>query len=476
MTAIEQEEDIQQYKSLFGEMWESAVVRVSVIKLGDETAIPNGEIIFSKEAAEGEQSVLYKEGPFKITERTVTEPFSLIENLAAGEFTEARGVEIGLLKHNPEQRFVGNRDSRVFDPRPQSEIHGVFSVDLSKDTQSEYNDLVDDLQDRLQRSSEPFYDVAKAEYYYFKHHFRRSRRADPELLVFSDPGIDFDIDEDDGLSVVVPEEIIDETAVSILPQRPYGKGKGWRTELSNTDLEEIKNGQVEYRDNLDLPDIEEAFIILFVGEEILEFEEFYNPDAVKSDLRYANPRYGVLNEYDQRDQFLEHLQRGDSDIFEIAVQNLFSIAGYQVQWFGESQLKIPNFDRRTSELEYDEIDVIAHRPDGSQILFIECTVQGIADKNDLLDRVGKLSAAIGVTESQNEKIDIFETNRRKVVPVIATSMSQEKLSPQVVDTYNENGVAVLANEDLVGILETASKQSEPVNIEIVRDNLNLDAF
>lgn len=476
MTAIEQEEDIQRYKSLFGELWESAVVRVSLIELDDETIIPNGEIIFSKESAEGEQSVLYEEGQFKIIERTVTDPFSLIEDLAAGEFGEAQGVDIDLLKHNPEQRFLNNRESRVFDPRPRSELHAVFSVDLSKDTQSEYNDLVDDLQDRLQRSSEPFYDISKAEYYYFDHHFRGSRRADPELMVFADTGIEFDLHEEEGLSVVVPEAIIDETAVSILPQRPYGKGKGWRTELSDADLEELEDDRVEYSDNLDFPDIEEAYIILFVGDEILEFKEFYNQDAVRDGLGYTNPRYGILDEYDQRDRLREHLQGGDSDIFEVAVLNLFSVAGYQVQWFGPSKLKIPNYDNRTDTPSHKEIDVIAHRPDGSQILFIECTVQGIADKADLLDRVGQLSAGIEATKTVPRDIDIFESTPRKVVPVIATSMEPEELTHQVVESYIEQGVVVLDSSDLVSILDIASEQSEPVQLDIERENWDLDVF
>lgn len=475
MTAIEVKEDIDRYESLLGELWESAVIRISVIEIDEDTVIPNGEVIFSEEIAEEEQSVLYEEGPFKIIERTVTDPFGLLEDLADGELIEAPGVDIDLLKHNAEQRFLGDRESRVFNPRPRSEIHGVFSVDIS-DSQSEYNDLVDDLQDRLQRSSEPFFDIAKAEYYYFEHHFRGSRRAAPELLVFADTGIEFDIDEDEGLSVIVPEEIIDDTAVSILPQRPYGQGKGWRTEFANTELAELEDGRVEYTDDLELPDIEEAFIILFVGDEILKFEEFYNPDGVAEGTGYANPRYGVLDEYDQRDRLREHLQGGDSDIFEIAVLNLFSVAGYQVQWFGPSKFKIPNYDERTDTPRYKEIDVIAHRPDGSQILFIECTVQGIADKVDLLDRVGQLSSGIEASETVPRDIDIFESTRRRVVPVIATSMEPEELTHQVVESYNEQGVMVLDSSDLVSILDIASAQSEPVELDIERDNWNLDVF
>lgn len=476
MTSIEGEENLERYESLLGELWESAVIRVSIIELDDGIKVPNGEIIFSEETVEDNHSILYEEGRFKIIERTVSDPFALLEELGDGALTEAKGVDIDLFERRPEQRFTGDHESRVFDPRPRSEIHAVYTVDIPEEHESEYKDVIDDLQDQLQRSSEPFFDIGKAEYYYFKHHFRRSTTADPEIFVFADTGIHFDINEEEGLSVVIPEEIIDLTAVSILPQRPYGAGKGWRTEFSEADLEVVGNGLVEYQDDLDFPDVEEAFIILFVGDEILEFEEFYNPNAAGDGPGYVNPRFGVLNEYDQRDILREHLQGGDSDIFEVAILNLFSVAGYQVQWFGNSKLNIPNYDRQTDEPKPDEIDVIAHRPDGSQILFIECTVQGIADKNDLLDRVGQLSAGIRTTESRIGNIDILGSSRRKIVPVIATSMDPDELSHQVVESYNERGVVVLDGEDLVNILEIAFEQSEPVDIDIERDNWDLDVF
>lgn len=476
MTAIESRSDIKHYKSLFGDLWESAVIRLSLIEMDERLHIPNGEIVFAKDSVKEQETLLYEEGNFKIIQRAVDDPFALLEDLADGQLDGARGVDVKLFEHRPEDRFVGDHESRVFEPRPRSEIHAVYSVELPEDRSSDYTEEVERLQDELQRASEPFYDIGKAEYYYFDHHFRRSTRNDPEILVFAETGIEFELDDEGGLSVTVPQVIADQTAVSVLPQRPYGAKKGWRTEFAEAELEELDGGLVEYQEKLDLPGVEEAYVILFVGDEILEFEEFYNPAAVGDGPGHINSRYAVLDEYDQRNLLEEQLQGNDSDVFEIAVLNLFSIAGYQVQWFGESDLNIPNWDRRSEDLPYDEIDVIAHRPDGSQILFIECTVKRISDKDDLLDRVGKLSAGIGPMDTQTGSIDLFESSHRKVVPVIATSMESEELSHQVVDEYNEKGIVVLDSEKLVDILELSSEQNEPVEIDVEPENWDLDVF
>ncbi|MDR5672467.1 hypothetical protein RH858_04795 [Halalkaliarchaeum sp. AArc-GB] len=444
------------------------------MKLEDGVTVPNAEIILSEEELEQQEVIPYSEGAFKIVEQTVNDPFDLLWDLVEGESVVGEGVNIEMLKHRPEQRFGGDREGRVFEDRPSTEVHVVFTVELSSDQEDEYNTVVNELEHRIQRAEEPYYDIAKCEYHYFDHHFRGKAKSDPEILVFAETRIEFTVSEDNVVHVVIPEEIKDQAAVSILPQRPYGTRKGWRIEFADEDLKETDDGRLKFTENPDFDEVERAYILLFVGDEILGFKDHYTRSG-EGGLS-VNSRYRIFDEYDQRDTLPDYLQGDNPDVFEIAVLNTLSTAGYLVQWFGESDFKIPNWSRESEGLPYDEVDLVAHRPNGSQILFVECTNKRISEKESILDRTEEIAAVIREEDPEFSDIDIMESSLRKIVPVIATPQMPEELSDQVVAELTEKGILVLDGEKLTEIYNLSAEHNDPVKIDIDREMWNLDAF
>ncbi|MFC7213071.1 hypothetical protein ACFQO4_03115 [Saliphagus sp. GCM10025334] len=475
MTGIESESDLKQYESLFVNLWESAVVRFSTVELENGVMIPNGEIIFSNEEYEEQEKVLYSEGAFRIVEKTINNPFDLLWGLVEGETVIGEGVDLEMLEHRPEQKFVDDFEGRVFNERPRTEIHGVFSVNLSSDQEDEYSTVVDELEHQIQRAEEPYYDIAKCEYHYFDHHFRGKATANPEILLFAETGIEFTVTQDNTVKVVLPEEIKDQAAVSILPQRPYGAQEGFRIELSDKDLVESNDGKLAYTENLDFDEVEKAYVILFIGDEVFEFKDHYTWSG-ENGPGSINSRYHVFDEYDQRDKLFDYLSGDNPGVFEIAVLNALSTAGYLVQWFGESDFKIPNWSRESDGLPYDEVDLVAHRPDGSQILFVECTNKRISEKESILDRTEEIASVIREEESDIVDIDVFEGSQRKIVPVIATPQMPKELSDQVVAELTEKGIVVLDGEKLNEIYNQSAEQDDPIKIDIDREMWNLDVF
>jgi hypothetical protein len=133
MTGIGCKSELERYESLFSDLWESAVVRFSTVNLKDGIEIPNAEVVFSQKELEQREEVLYSEGAFKIAERTVNDPFDLLWDFVEGETVVGGCVDIEMLEHRPERRFGDDRESRVFEGRPRTEIHAVFTVELSSD-------------------------------------------------------------------------------------------------------------------------------------------------------------------------------------------------------------------------------------------------------------------------------------------------------------------------------------------------------
>ncbi|MCU4971156.1 hypothetical protein OB955_00185 [Halobacteria archaeon AArc-m2/3/4] len=475
MTGINCESELKRYESLFGDLWESAIVRFSTVKLEGGIKVPNAEIVFTEEELEQREEVLFSDGAFKIMERTVNSPFGLLWDLVAGETVVGEGVDIEMLEHRPEQRFRDDREGRVFEGRPRTEIHAVFTVELSSSQEDEYKTVIDELEHRIQRAEEPYYDIAKCEYYYFDHHFRGKAKSDPEILVFAETGIKFTVSGDNTVNVVIPKEIKDQTAVSILPQRPYGARKGRRVEFADENLQEIDGGRLKYTVNPDFGEVERAYILLFVGDEVLGFKDHHTRNR-EGDSSFVNSWYQVFDEYDQRDTLSDYLQGDNPDVFEIAVLNVLSTAGYLVQWFGESDFKIPNWSRESEGLPYDEVDLVAHRPDGSQILFVECTNKRISEKESILDRTEEIASVIREEDPDFGGIDIFESSHRKIVPVIATPQMPEELSDQVVAELTEKSVVVLDGEKLTEIYNLSAERDDPVKIDIDREMWNLDVF
>lgn len=476
MTAIESESELDLYESIFGEFWESAVMRLSIIDVNEDLQVPNGEIVFQQEEADKLEQVLYSEGPFRIIEKTVENPFSLLRSLSNGELAESAGVDIELLQYSPEQRFLNQRESRVLEPRPRTELHSVFTVEMPDDVEDAYKETVDELNEQLKRASEPYYRLDRCEDYYFDLHFRGKDTESPEILSFAETGIEFEIDSQHRLTTVIPELIVNDTAVSVLPQKPYGARKGWRLNFEDLEPEQRRDGLVEFCKQLDLDGVDRSYIILFVDGEVLEFIEHPERGAILSDDYPVNTRYRLLDEYDQRGKMVRYLQGEEPNAFEVAVLNTLSTAGYLVQWFGDKPFDIPNWDRESKSLPYDEVDIVAHRADGSQVLFVECTNKRISEKESLLDRTEEIAAVLREEDPDLVDLELIEQERRKIVPVIATPQMPEELNDQVVAEYNEKGVVVLDGEKLTEIYRVSSDQTDPIRVDIDPEMWDLEVF
>ena len=460
MTAIESEAELGRYQSLFGELWESAILRYSTLELPDGVLVPNGEIIFLEEAAEPTREILYSEGPFEIVEETKPTTFEFLRELIDGREVVGEGIEMTLCDHRVEQKFTNNPQARVQHDRPRTELHMALAPELTSDQKDHYSQTAGNLENRLQRSAEPYFDLSRCEYHYFEHHFRNKSKAEPEVLVFAPTGIDLDIDDDEKITVSIPKEIEEQTALSILPQRPYGVAKGQRIELATESATDREDGQLEYNITPELEEVRQIFVLLFVGEEMVRFEDHYSAPGDGSGA--VNPRYQLFDEYDQQDRFIGHLQ-GEEDEFELAVLNVFSTAGYIVQTFGDNDFKIPEYDRENYDVEYDEVDLLAYRPDGSQILFIECTKKRISDKRDLLDRMEFIGSTLDSPESEDQ----YEAREyeRNFIPIIATPQSSNEINDQVVKDLTESGIIILNGERLTEIYKRSRNQTDSVKID-----------
>jgi hypothetical protein len=455
MASIDNKDEFDTIKRVFNDLWSAATVRLSLIQV-DDTKIPNGEIIFHRESRSEKINSRYSIDGFEIYEETVLEPFNLVNRLYDGDlringdtlnldFIHSDGNTSGVFQR-------GVRESRVFKDRPLSEVNTVFRPELSDRIEDEYQNVVDEVDERIKTADEPFFDSAKCEYYYFDHHVKEKSSADPLILLFADPQIRFDVNRENELELRFPTSLADETTIFAYPQRPYGERKGWKIPVGEQQFESTGDGLAIYTEQLELADLQEVYLSVYVEDELMRFERHHNSDIDKN-----NDRFRIFEKYDQRQDLPEYLGGKDPDQFEVAVLNLLSLAGYIVQWFGEDSFSVPNYARETNTPQYEEIDIIAHAPDGSHIAFVECTNQRISEKTSLLDRMENIASGV----IDQEEIDLGSDSgwAKDTVPCIATPQSPEQLSDQVVENLESMGVVVLDSERLVDIY-TSSKNQE----------------
>jgi hypothetical protein len=245
MASIENEDDLESYQDTLGNVWSSATIRLSLVEVEDRT-IPNGEIIFHRESRAQETTVQYSIEDFEIYEETVSDPFETVWGLFHSDLQVNDKPIDSDFRHfdgNTSTFFqTGVEESRVFDDRPRAELNTVFKPELSDELQDTYQDTVSDIDDRIKTADEPFFDLAKCEYYYFDHHFRGKSNAKPMVLVFADPGIRFTVDDDNKLELQFPVELADKTTIITYPQRPHGERKGWKTPMEDQEFEEVSTG------------------------------------------------------------------------------------------------------------------------------------------------------------------------------------------------------------------------------------------
>jgi len=461
MTAIENKEELEQYQSLFDDLWESVRIRYSTLELPDDVKVPNGEIIFSEQAVEPSRTVLYSEGPLEIVEETKPSTFDFLWNLLKNQQVIGKGIELTLCDHRVEQKFVDKPQARVQQERPRAELHAALEPNLETDQYDTYAGVASDLEDMLQRADEPYFDLSRCEYQYLRHHFRNKSKGDSEILVFAPTGIELTIGDTDTITVIIPPEIEDQTALSILPQRPYGVAKGQRIELASESLHVREDGRLEYTKTPDLKDIERSYIMLFVGDKMMHFEDYYSMRSGNSGE--FNPRKQLFDEHDQRGLLEDYLEGKGSNVFEHAVLNTLSIAGYIVQWFGDSSFKIPNYDKESAKSKYGEIDIIAHAPDGSHILFVECTEARISEKRSILDRMDRVVSNIG--DDSDEDLPNADYSEPTTTPVVATPQPPEELNDQVVANLEDDGILILHGQRLQRLYERSHLQTDPVGLD-----------
>lgn len=165
MLNINQESDIEFYKDIFADFWQSAVLRVSVIELTDDIIVPNGELVFSRDSAESKSEVLYQEGRFAIHEITRDSPFGLLKMIVEGEFPicdDDLKNSTKLISVSPGM-FSGDRESHVKRRRPISEINGLVRIQLGDEIKEEFERTINNLDEELKRAKEPYYTVARCE-------------------------------------------------------------------------------------------------------------------------------------------------------------------------------------------------------------------------------------------------------------------------------------------------------------------------
>ena len=377
--------------------------------------IPNGELKFSREPGEESTEVLYREGALSIYRVNSTSPFDLLEKTINGEIPTDEGtakIESDLPRHNPSNYFQdGVREGRVRETRPRIEVNAAVSIIIPEDIEDEYSEVVNELDDQLMRAEEPYYDLGRCEGYYFDYIFRSDREI-PAILLFADSGMEFSIDDADTLEVVSSTSLFEDLFVSVLPQKPYDEHKGWQIEFVEDRLESMEDDRSRYTDELGLEGIDKLYAVLYLEDEMVNMVEHITGDAVPE-----NPRYEIMQAFDQDNNLEGYLEGHNADYFEVAVVNALSTAGWLVQWYGDDSFVIPSFSEDVPRAQYKEIDVIAYYPENTRILFIECTNQDVSEKEQILDRTEAISS---VLDDYLIPTDIGLIEPLQTVPCVAT--------------------------------------------------------
>lgn len=459
MPFIVDRQDLEWYRDKFGDVWKSAQITVSTVEIGD-TQIPQGELIFSRAQQETYCQTKYREGEFSIQQLVTDSPFGLIKEMINGKIPKINGgiqVECDLYQRNPATFFQGNLpEGLVNTNRPQLEVNAALDVSLPESLEDEYSDVVDDLDDRVMRADEPYYSIGQCEEYYFDILFRVERDR-PKLLLFADPGMKFDITDQGELLLEAPTGLFQDLFVSILPRRPSGEYKGRRIIPEENKLKSLDEGRSRYSVELDFDGIDELFALLYLNDRMMSMLEHYPGEVVPE-----NPRYEIMEAYDQDDRLFDYLEGNDPNYFEIGVLNTLSTAGWVVQWYGDDGFKIPNFSKEVPRAEFKEIDLIAYHPNGTQILCIECTNTDISNKEQIIDRTAEINSEIQEYIMSNE---ITLETYPNMVPCIATPRSREELSDDIVQEFEQKDIKILDCERLKTIYRTCANSSDTISVD-----------
>jgi len=459
MPYIENLDDLQWYREQFGDIWQSATLTFSTVEV-DGVGIPNGELVFSRELSEESTEVLYHEDVLSIYKVNSNSPFDLLEQIIDGEIPTDEGIaeiESELRRHNPSDYFQdGVQEVRVREARPRMEVNAAVSIDIPEDIEDEYSKVIDELDDQLMRAEEPYYDLVRCEGYYFDYIFRSDRES-PALLLFADSGIEVSIDDSDTLEVVSPTNLFEELFVSVLPQKPYDEHKGWQINLEEDQLELREDGRSRYTEDLDLEDINELYAVLYLEDKMVNMLEHNRGDVVPE-----NPRYEIMQAFDQNNNLEGYLEGHNADCFEVAVVNVLSTAGWLVQWYGDDSFVIPSFSEDVPGAPYQEIDVIAYHPENTQILFIECTNQDISSKEQILDRTEAINS---VLDDYLISTDIGSIEPLQTVPCVATPQAPSELNDDVVEEFKQKGIKILDSKRLKTIYAASQDTTDTVDVD-----------
>ena len=416
--------------------------------------------MFTRTPGEEGTQVLYREGALSLYEVNSNSPFDLLEQIINGEIPVDEGtaeIESQLRRHDLSNYFQdGVREGRVRETRPRMEVNAAVNINVPEEVGYKYSEIVNGLDDQLMRAEEPYYDLERCEGYYFDYIFRSDRES-PAILLFADSGMDFSISESGTLGVVSPMSLFKDLFISALPQKPYDQHKGWRIEFDEGQLESLDDGRSRYTEDLNLEGIDEIYAVLYLEDRSVNMVEHIADDVVPE-----NPRYEILQAFDQDNNLEGYLEGHNADYFEVAVVNTLSTAGWHVQWYGDDQFVIPSFSDEVSGAPYQEIDVIAYHPENTQILFIECTNQDISEKEQILDRTEAISAVLGEYFIPTN-IGLFEP--LETIPCVATPQQPEELNDDVVNEFKEKGIKVLHSERLKAIYAASQDTTDTVDLD-----------
>jgi len=475
MKIIQNENDVDDLEDKFGKFWKSATLTISTVELESGRAVPSGEVVLNREAKEEQEEVVYDHlEEFKVHKKVASNPYDLLRTLCDGSL-DLNGIETMPIEvietGNLSTRFhKGGSDSGVFEERPFSELNRFFRLDFEEGQEGEHNRKVRELDDEIRLAEEPYFDITKCETYYFDYHFPRKNPHNPEILLFGPTGVELEVDNENNLEVIYPDEFEEDLEVIIYPYRPYGKNKGFRVNIE--DGEEYDDYRRKFSEDLSshLDNVESYHTELYFKEVRMEAERVQHNSAWEPD-NPKNERFQLFNEYDQKDNILDYLTEfEDDDIFELAVSNVLSVAGYRVLWFGPNKFDIPP-NHTSSFTKYKEIDLVAFSPDNSRVLFIECTGRDLQRK---ITEKGFLERIDNIKSSSIEEDALIEgqpglLSEKQIVPILATPKKNEEIK-STREKLKKDGIHLLSSEDLENIYYRSQNQEEFVDITEVGDD------
>jgi hypothetical protein len=198
-------------------------------------------------------------------------------------------------------------------------------------------------------------------------------------------------------------------------------------------------GRVEciWKGTVDLGAVDKAVLFLTMGKTVVSRHEVVDyavsPNSVVQAYQYLDEDFSIL-----LGQLAQPSYRGSGSHFERAVARVFVLAGFVTDAFA--------FEQALSQ----GPDALAHAPDATSLIVIECTCKATA-------LAGKISQLLGRTKEIRSSLG--EQFKGLVVPLLVTAQQVTDIAPSDLADATHNRVSVIGHNELKELIQMALRRA-----------------